>query len=145
MAKSYASAVIPGGIDQVWQIVRDFDGLPGWHPGIASSEIEDGRPAAEIGCIRHLTLGDGSTVREQLVTLDDVDNSCTYTMLDGPFPVRSYRATIRLSPITVTGRTFVEWYADYDAEAMDEPKLDKTFTVDVFTTGLNALHARFES
>lgn len=139
MAKSYASAVIAATAEQVWQVVRDFNGLPGWHPAIASSEIEASRPSAEVGCVRHLTMRDGGSVRERLTVLDDRDRSYTYEMLDGPFPVRVYLATIRVFPVTETGRAFVEWYAHYDADAADEPELDKTFSAGVFATGLKGL------
>ena len=49
MARSYASAVIPAPAEQVWELVREFNGLPDWHPAIASSEIEGGRSAGEVG------------------------------------------------------------------------------------------------
>ena len=39
MAKVYVSAVLNGPTDTVWGIVRDFNGLPGWLPGIKSSDI----------------------------------------------------------------------------------------------------------
>ncbi len=139
MTQSYASTVIAAGAERVWEVVRDFDGLPTWHPGIASSEIEEGRGAAEVGCVRHLTLPDGSSVRERLLTLDDVGRSYTYEILRGPFSVRRYRATIRVAPVTETGRAFVEWYAHYDAEAADEAELDETFASGVFASGLRGL------
>lgn len=139
MAKSYASTVVAATAERVWGVVRDFDGLPAWHPGIATSEIEEDRADAEVGCVRHLTTPDGASIREQLVTLDDVDRSCTYEMLQGPFPIRRYRATIRVLPVTDTGHAFVEWYAHYDAEAADEPELDRTFASGVFATGLRGL------
>ncbi|GAA0520907.1 polyketide cyclase [Saccharopolyspora subtropica] len=139
MAKSYASAVIEAPAEQVWQVVRDFDGLPRWHPAITASEIEDGAAADTVGCVRHLTLADGGVVREQLVSLDDADRSYTYDIVESPFPVRSYRATIRVRPITDTGHSFVEWYAHYDADAADEDQLDRTFATDVYRTGLTAL------
>lgn len=142
MAKSYASAVIAATAEQVWQVVRDFNGLPEWHPAIASSEIEGNGSSAEVGCVRHLTLGDGGAVRERLTVLDDLDRSYTYEILEGPFPVRSYLATIRVAAITDTGTAFVEWYAHYDADAADESELDRTFSAGVFATGLQGLSRR---
>ncbi len=140
MAKSYASAVLPAPADRAWESVRDFDGLAGTHPGISASTIEDGRPASEVGCVRRLTLRDGSVVRERLVALDDTDRSYTYEMLEGPFPIRSYVATIRVRPITSGQECFVEWYAHYDADAAEEEQLDRTFSAGVFATGLKGLH-----
>ncbi len=32
MPRPYSSAVIPASADEVWGLVRDFNGLPGWHP-----------------------------------------------------------------------------------------------------------------
>ncbi len=45
MAKVYTSSVIDAPADQVWQAVRDFNGLPDWHPAISESRIEGGAPA----------------------------------------------------------------------------------------------------
>ena len=42
MARVYVSSVINGRSDRVWQRIRDFNGLPSWHPGIAESRIENG-------------------------------------------------------------------------------------------------------
>jgi len=45
MIKVYRSAIINAPVDKVWKLVRDFNGLPKWHPAIATSEIEGGLPA----------------------------------------------------------------------------------------------------
>ncbi len=42
MAKAHASSVINAPIEKVWARIRDFNGLPNWHPAIARSEIEGG-------------------------------------------------------------------------------------------------------
>src|SRR5690606_28242645 len=42
MAKAYASTIVDAPVEAVWDIVRDFNGLPDWIPGVATSEIEDG-------------------------------------------------------------------------------------------------------
>ncbi|GAA1216428.1 SRPBCC family protein [Prauserella alba] len=139
MPRPYASGIVPGDVDEVWRRVRDFNGLPAWHPGIASSEIEPGHSATEVGAVRKLTLADGGVVREQLLCLDDPGRSYTYNILDGPFPIRRYISTIRLAPVTATGDTFVEWWTEYDADAADEPTLDKTFSQGVFAAGIAGL------
>lgn len=86
------------GYDELWQLVRDFNGLAGWHPAIESSEIEGGGSAGSAGRVRRLTLGDGGVVRERLVALDDTDRSYTYDILDSLFAVRRYRSAIRVVP-----------------------------------------------
>ncbi|MFY8156784.1 MAG: SRPBCC family protein, partial [Rhabdaerophilum sp.] len=37
MARVYASSVINAPASRVWARVRDFNGLPNWHPAIAES------------------------------------------------------------------------------------------------------------
>ncbi|MBE9373001.1 SRPBCC family protein [Saccharopolyspora sp. HNM0983] len=141
MAVAYASAVIGAEPDEVWELARDFGGLPGWHPAIATSEIEGGG-APSVGAVRRLTTPDGGVIRERLVALDDAQRSYTYDIIESPFAVRSYRATIHLLPITATGGTFAEWYAHFDADAADEPDLRRNFERGVFATGLAALGTR---
>lgn len=144
MPRPYASGLVPVDADELWQqVVRDFNGLPEWHPAIESSEIEGGGPSGSIGCVRRLTLRDGGLVRERLVALDDTDRYYTYDILDSPFPVRRYRSTIRVAPVTSTGEAFVEWWSEYDADAADEADLTTTFADGVYGTGLGALRDRY--
>jgi len=140
MPRPYASAVIPAAADDVWALIRDFNGLPGWHPAIAESSMDSGAPA-EVGSVRRLVLGDGGVVVE--LTLDDADRSYTYLILEGPFPVRRYVSRIRVAPVTDTGRAFVEWRSDYDADGGDEATLSETFAGGVYGSGLAALQQRF--
>lgn len=143
MARAYASTIVSAPIEDVWTLVRDFDGLPSWHPLIADSAIEDGRTADSVGCVRRLGLTDGSAVRERLLQLDDIAHRYTYNFVESPFPVRSYHCTIELLPVTESSQTFAAWWADFDADAADEPDLLDGFTENVFATGLRALAAHF--
>lgn len=143
MPTPYASGIVPADADSVWRLVRDFDGLASWHPAIEASEIEPGARATEVGAVRVLTLADGATVREWLVHLDDTERSYTYDIVESPFPIRSYRSTIRVAPVTATGDAFVEWWCRYDADAADESRLSDTFAGGVYATGIAALAERF--
>ena len=42
MPTLYVSSVIDAPIENVWARIRDFNGLPSWHPRMVESEIEDG-------------------------------------------------------------------------------------------------------
>lgn len=144
MPKPYASGVVPASADQVWQVVRDFNGLSNWHPAIASSEIEGGGSGQEVGAVRRLGLADGGSVAERLLVLDDDDRTYTYAFTDaGPFPVRSYRSTIRVAPITATGQTFVEWWAWFDSDADVEEQMTSTYANGVYAAGIAALANQF--
>ena len=39
MPRVYVSTVVNARSDRVWARVRDFNGLPNWHPAIAESRI----------------------------------------------------------------------------------------------------------
>ena len=69
MARAHASSVIDAPIEQVWNRIRDFNGVPNWHPGVATSKIEGGQPSDQVGCVRVLTLQDGAPIRERLLEM----------------------------------------------------------------------------
>jgi hypothetical protein len=142
MPKPYASTVLPVSADRVWDYLRDFANIAGWHPGIVSGEMEGGT-GDQVGAVRRLAGPGGEVFRERLVALDDGERSYTYDLLESPFPVRSYRATLHIAPVTDTGRAFAEWYARFDADEEDEARLTKTFARGIFATGLGALAERF--
>ena len=142
MAEVYVSAVIDATADTVWGTVRDFNGLPDWHPIVESSRIEEGRPSDQIGCVRAFQLHDGSRIREQLLALSDYDYSCTYSILESEMGVQNYIATIKLSPITEINATFAEWSAEFDCDPDRKTELVRSIGTDVFAAGFAALNSK---
>ncbi|ACY98025.1 MULTISPECIES: SRPBCC family protein [Thermomonospora] len=142
MPRSYASAVIDAPADEVWAYVRDSGNLAQWRPGITTCAIEDDGPADRVGSVRRL-IGVGSTFRERLTLLDDEARCCAYDILECPLPVRDCRATIRVAPVTDTGQAFVEWQAEFTADAADERAMTATFDRAVLGPGLDLLRRRF--
>src|SRR4051812_40997393 len=110
MPRPYASGVVPGSVEEVWTLVRDFNGMPDWHPGIEKSSLDSGGSGTEVGAVRRLTLGGGGVVVERLLTLDDLSYTFTYQILESPFAVRRYISTCRMAPVTDSGHTFIEWW-----------------------------------
>ncbi|MBV9522068.1 MAG: SRPBCC family protein [Alphaproteobacteria bacterium] len=143
MIKIYTSSVIDASAEAVWAYIRDFNGLPKWHPAIAESRIEGNWPADRIGCVRNMRLKDGGAIREQLLTLSDYEYQCTYSILESPMGVQNYVATLKLTPVTDGGRTFAEWSAEFDAPQGRESKLAEDIGQGVFQGGFNALKAYF--
>jgi hypothetical protein len=139
----YTSSVIDASADAVWSLVRDFNGLPKWHPGIAESRIESNWPSDRIGCIRNFRLRDGGQIREQLLALSDYDYQCVYSILESPMGVENYIATLKLTPVTDGNRTFAEWSAEFDAPATRERKLADDIGQGVFQAGFTALKSYF--
>ncbi|WP_235834503.1 SRPBCC family protein [Actinomadura logoneensis] len=140
---AYASAVLDAPADRVWAYLRDFGNLAEWMPGVETGMIEDGGPPDRVGCVRRV-IGPGDTVfRERLTSLDDEARTYRYEVLECPLPVRRCRAALRVVPVTVTGGSFVEWSADFSANADDEEAMAKTLAVGIYATGLSSLARRF--
>src|SRR4029453_17699819 len=98
MARIYASSVLPAPAAKVWARIRDFNGLPNWHPAIAESRIENGEPSDRVGCIRDFRLRNGDRIRECLLGLSDHDLFCTYSILESPMGGGGYRAPLGPPP-----------------------------------------------
>jgi len=143
MARVYVSSVIAAPASKVWERVRDFNGLPRWHPRIADSQIENGEPADKVGCIRNFRLQNGDQIREQLLALSDYDTFCTYAILESPMPIENYVATLRLTPISDGDRCFVEWSAEFDCSPDVEADVSNGIATNVFQGGFDALKRHF--
>jgi hypothetical protein len=117
-------------IDAVWAVVHDFHGIDRWVRRIRLAEPEDGAGPAAVGSTRRLTMKpDGRVVRERLVHYDAPGHRYSYEFADEqPFPVRAYRGTVHLLPVTLSGATFVEWYGEFDCDADLVDRLTQTFT-----------------
>jgi len=143
MARVYVSCVINASTDKVWERVRDFNGMPNWHPRIRDSRIEDALPSDKVGCIRNFNLQNGDNIREQLVGLSDYDLFFSYTILESPMPLTDYVATFRVTPITDGNRSFVEWSAEFECEPDKETDLVSGIGTNVFQGGFDALKRHF--
>lgn len=139
MAKVYVSAVIDRPVDQVWATIRDFGDLAGWNPAFRESIIEGDLPADRAGCKRKLTLEDGAVIREELRAFSDEERSCTYSILESPFPIENYVSTLRLLPVTDGGRTFAEWSAEFDVPPENEEEICGVVANGVFQGGFDSL------
>jgi hypothetical protein len=127
---AYTSATIDAGIDAVWTVLHDFHGIDKWVSRIRAAEPEDGNSPAAVGSTRRLTMEPGGrVVRERLVRYDAPGHCYSYEFAgDQPFPVRAYRGTVHLLPVTRSGTTFIEWYGEFDCDADVVARLTAAFT-----------------
>lgn len=142
MARAYASAVIGAPVDKVWAHIRDFNGLPDWHPAFENSHIEGGQAGDQVGCVRNFHLKGGGNIRERLLALADDQHLCTYTILESPLPITGYVSTLRLRPVTDGNRTFAEWSSEFEVAPAQRAEMEKTLT-GVYTAGFDALKSHF--
>ena len=143
MARVFVSSVIDAPPAKVWERVRDFNGMPKWHPRIRDSRIENGEPSDKIGCVRDFHLQNGDRLREKLLGLSDYDMFCTYSILESPMGVDNYVATLRLTPVTDGDQTFMEWSAEFDCAPERENELVTNIGTGVFQGGFDALKRAF--
>ena len=143
MIKVYTSSVIDASADNVWSRIRDFDGLPLWHPLSADCRIENTEPSDRVGCIRHFHTRDGGMIRERLLGLSDYDYTSCYEILESPMGVDNYVATLKLTPITDGNRCFAEWTAEFDCAEGRERELTDSIGTGVFQAGFDALKRHF--
>lgn len=145
MIKAYASTIIAVPVDRVWERVRNFNGLPGWHPAATDSRIEDGHANGQVGCIRNFALTDGSgRIRETLLSISNTDRSLSYDMLpNGPLPFVNYVARMKFSAITDRGQTFAEWWAEFEAGDGQTAHWHNFVETEVFLGGFRALESSF--
>ena len=141
MVKIVKSTILEHPVEAVWAVLRDFNGHDRWHPAVATSEIERGLPTDKVGCVRRFKLADGAELREQLLTLSDIDMAFSYCLLDTPVPLLNYVAHVRLAPVTDDDTTFWVWESRFDTPKGREAELRQLVAEGIYQAGFEAVRA----
>ena len=141
MIRVTRSAVIDAPIARVWEVLRDFNSHWAWHPAVGKSQIENGEPADQVGCVRNFFLKDGNHIREQLLALSDRDHVSTYCILDATLPMKHYVATLRLKRVTDSDRTFWHWQSTFDVPHGREKEFEELVGKGVYEGGFEGLRS----
>ena len=139
MVEVRRSTIVDAPIEDVWAILRDFNGHDHWHPTIARSVIEDGWPPDAVGAVRDFRLSDGSRIREQLLSLSDRDHSFDYCILEAPLPLIGYVASVRLKPVTDGNRTYWEWRSRFEPPPSRKRELVRLVGEGIYEAGFRAI------
>lgn len=139
MVRVIRSTILPAPVEAVWEIIRDFNGHDRWHPAVETSRIERGEPTDAVGCVRAFRLYDGSELREQLLTLSDLEQSFSYCLLDTPIPLFNYVAHCRLTPVTDGNATFWEWESRFSTPAGRQDELATLVGDGIYQAGFDAI------
>jgi uncharacterized protein YndB with AHSA1/START domain len=102
----------------VWTMLGRFDGLEAWMPPITRCEGTGSGP----GATRTLTMGDGATVIEELVSVDDGARRYSYKIVEAPLPIKNY-----LSTLSVTGEgsgSGVTWACEFEVDGAPEAEIE---------------------
>ncbi len=139
MPRVKRSIILDAPVEAVWDVVRNFNGHDRWHPAVAESHIERGAPPDRVGCVRNFRLAGGENLREQLLTLSDLEQSFSYCLLDTPVPLFNYVAHVRLFPVTDGNQTFWEWESRFDTPAGQGEALATMVGDDIYSAGFEAV------
>jgi hypothetical protein len=136
--KLLVSTVINAPLERVWRVVRDFNGLPSWMAGMKASEVEGGKDPSSIGAVRRVTLDGGAVLRERLEQFSDHERLITYSVIEGPLPVKDVLTSMRLRPVTDMFWTYAEWSTQFTTEPGKE-KEGANYMTRVFNAGFRQL------
>jgi len=139
MVKVVKSTILDAPADRVWEVLRDFNGHDRWHPAVTESTIERGLSPAKVGCVRRFRLADGSELREQLLTLSDMEQAFSYCLLDTPVPLFNYVAHVSLIPVTDGDRTFWQWESRFDTRPGEEQEMTTMVGENIYQAGFDAI------
>ena len=110
---SYFTINIDAPASNVWDIVKDFEGLNNWHPMFSGDVIKSGTNN-QVGAVRTLTIQDGPSFDEELMVWDEQERHYTYRVIDpNPLPIKNYSSTMKVMQLS-PGVTNVTWSSSYE-------------------------------
>lgn len=137
--KVMRSVIIEAPIDEVWAVVRNFDGVVNWNPGVTAAHMESGSPTA-VGSVRHLDIVDGTVFRETLLAHSDIDRLYAYDIVEGPLPCTDYVSVNRFIPITDGDLTLGIWSGEFNCDPADEQDLAAIVGDQIYRDGMRGLN-----
>jgi mxaD protein len=123
--------------ETVWKMIGGYNDLDVWHPAVANSQLTGSGHAP--GDLRVLTLGDGATITERLVSYDA--NRYRYAIEASPLPVDHYVSTLAVTPRD-GGGTIVTWNSSFDAKGVPDAEATKAIA-GIYEAGLQRLAGYF--
>jgi len=123
-----------------WKMIGNFNHLDVWHPVVVDSKLLQGN-GQTAGAERLLTLGNGATITEDLISLNNGAKSYTYKIVKSPLPIANYVSTISVSP-AADGKATVTWSSSFDANGATDEEAVNTIS-GIYDAGLNRLAKHF--
>jgi mxaD protein len=105
------SVVVNAPASKVWEKVSNFGDLGAWHPAVKKTEIVAGTNNQK-GAERLLTLQDGGTIKEKLLSYNAKKMYFKYSILEGVLPVSNYVSTVSVKS-EGENKTLVEWEGSF--------------------------------
>lgn len=122
-----------------WKMIGDFNHLDVWHPVVVDSKLVG--DTTGVGAVRVLTLGNGASITEKLLSHDNTAHNYSYAITESPLPVSNYESTISVTP-AADGKSVVKWSSSFNAKGASDEEAVKTIT-GIYDAGLNSLNKHF--
>tara|TARA_R110002126_G_scaffold282327_1_gene430666 strand:- start:12119 stop:12529 length:411 start_codon:yes stop_codon:yes gene_type:complete len=126
---------LPTSAEKAWAIAGPFEGLHVWHPAVTHTEMRKNGDAPQ----RVLHLDGGGALVETLDLKNSDAMTTAWTLDDGPFPVKNYRAWV--SVVEEGDRAVAIWSAEFEANGVTESEA-RDMIAGAFRAGLDELAAR---
>src|ERR1700730_3739957 len=145
LLNSHESIDIKSSIWKVWDAVKDFDGLATWHPMFTDDTIKSGA-GNEVGTIRTMTVRDGPSFDEELLSFDALEKKFSYRVIDpAPLPIADYVSTFEV----IEGRrgyTTILWNSTFRNNSEGKMKDEEViaFINGAYRSGLENLKSLLE-
>jgi uncharacterized protein YndB with AHSA1/START domain len=143
-AKVFCSSVLRVPLPRVWQEMRDFAGMDGWHPEIADMHMLNNVRSDKISGVRDFRFGRG-VLREQLTYMSESDCAFRYKINASAQPWMNYHSGVRLHPVTSVDGCLAVWTADWTASANDDVRLIPMVHDEVFQRALDTLDVKLNA
>jgi len=135
MANVSMETVLNTSADNAWQVIGDFNGLPGFISAITGSTLK----GSGVGAERTLSFADGSQMVERLESLEGY--SLSYSIVTSQLPLEGYLATMRVEELG-TNRCKVEWSSRFTPKGVSEAEAVGIIR-GVYTAGFDGLRKLF--
>lgn len=118
MPQSYQSIIVNAPIEKVWETIKDFHNMSWASPVIERCEVVGDAAGTEVGAKRILN----GIFYETLLECNKNEHRVRYSIDDGPYPVsmsevNNYIGQVQLTPVTLSGDTFVEWESAWESSS----------------------------
>lgn len=142
---SYQSINIKAPISKVWDAVKDFGGLHTWHPVFSNDVIKSGTNNVP-GAIRTLTIKDGPSFDETLLTWDASKRRYSYNVIDpNPLPLKGYVSVMEVIQVA-PGVAGIVWTSSYQNNSGGKMKDEEliAFLNGAYKAGLDNVKSMLE-
>ena len=132
MPKVTAERIFNLPIDELWEVLGDFGDTGKWSGRPKEACVQEGQG---IGSLRTLTIADGRVIVDRLEA--ETEYSYTYSVVTGPLPYASYKATMAVKSLDENNTLFT-WTGEFEMTDMSDEEGIK-FTESVYASGIKMM------